>query len=134
MKTHLAAVLLAIAIAPTHAAENFNPQASIFIGKTNTRSVPLEMSRWCIDNGIKDSKQGQQDGWEHQTNGKSVFRCTMETEGDGNEGSPTVVTFIHHFVRTSRSTMRLERVTTSQGFTLEISEKRMTAGPFPFGR
>ena len=108
MKAYLIAALLASTAASAQAADTFNPQASIFFGKIDTKSVPLEMSRWCIDNGKQDVAQRD---WEHRATGKSTFSCTLETEGDGNAGSPTVVTFTYHFVRTTKSTLRLERVT-----------------------
>jgi hypothetical protein len=51
-----------------------------------------------------------------------LFNCTLETEGDGNKGSPTVVTFTYRFSQISGSKIRLERITTDQGYTLSVAE------------
>lgn len=126
MKTRLIAAILAVVSVQAQGAESFNPQANIYFGTINTQSTPLEMSRWCIDNGVQNLKQRD---WEHQANGRSTFSCTVE-DGDGHE--PADVTFTYHFVRMSKSAVRLERVTTSLGRTL--TEREVLNGPFPLGK
>lgn len=113
-------VLAALWAGAAYGAESFNPQARIFVGQKDVHLAALELSRWCLDNGIADDPKNA--SWEHRPTGESVFNCVRETEGDGNEGSPTKVTFTYHFTRTSKSTMQLKRITTSQGYTLSKPE------------
>jgi hypothetical protein len=77
----------------------------------NSGFNPPDFTSECLDNGGGTN-------WSQPTRNTSVFKCTMETEGDGNEGSAGETTFTYHFIE-DNGRLFLDRVTTSRGATLK---------------
>jgi hypothetical protein len=94
-------------------ASSFNPLAHVFFEGRDTHTTPLEYARYCLDQGDAE--------WRHFAK-EDALDCKMDTEGDGNKGSATVVTFTYHFAHVSKDKTTLIRITTDQGYTLNAAE------------
>jgi hypothetical protein len=94
-------------------AGSFNPIANVLFNGQDTDTTPLEYARYCLDQGDAE--------WRHSAK-EDALDCRMETEGDGNEGSATVVTFTYHFSPASKDKTTLIRITTDQGHTFTPAE------------
>jgi hypothetical protein len=77
----------------------------------NSGFNPPDFTSECLD-------QGGGTSWSQPTRNTSVFNCTREAEGDGNEGSASETTFTYHFIE-DNGRLFLDRVTTSRGATLK---------------